>query len=349
MAEHPDVALTLPAPRAAAQISLQLLDAARAASGRLADTSDAEALHDFRVGLRRLRSTFRSFRDDLDDVVPKKLRNRLRDLTRTTSSARDAEVLIAWIERHLAELAAGKRAGISWFVARLREERDRAYGEIRRDVPPRFIRLERRLRKALAVAAKTRAARPDAPSLATRAAGLAAEHAAVLEQELGAIQSARDENTTHAARITAKRLRYLLEPLAAPEARAVLARLKDLQTLLGDLHDLHVLAEQLAEAVGDAAAARARRQHEISLNGPAAVRGKRGPRPATSGLIALAQLVHRAQDDAFRTFSEEWRGKADAELWAALAALTSALTAPVVPIPIRPPSRIRRAPRSVVT
>ena len=46
---------------AAALLGLTLLDAVRESSGRLADADDAEALHDFRVALRRLRTLLRTF------------------------------------------------------------------------------------------------------------------------------------------------------------------------------------------------------------------------------------------------------------------------------------------------
>src|SRR5207244_4645218 len=51
------------APEAAARLlALEALDEALAASERLGDDADSEALHDFRVALRRLRSFFRGYR-----------------------------------------------------------------------------------------------------------------------------------------------------------------------------------------------------------------------------------------------------------------------------------------------
>src|SRR3989441_7903639 len=60
MTKRPDNLLAAPAPRAAHRIALSLLDAATAARERLPDAGDAEALHDFRVAMRRLRSTLRA-------------------------------------------------------------------------------------------------------------------------------------------------------------------------------------------------------------------------------------------------------------------------------------------------
>src|ERR1051325_8498431 len=100
MPKAPPDLLARPAGNAAALIGLTLLEGARAALGRLADPDDTEALHDFRVALRRLRSTLRGFRPELGDAVPKKLQRRLRDLARTTGAGRDAEVQLAWIRDH---------------------------------------------------------------------------------------------------------------------------------------------------------------------------------------------------------------------------------------------------------
>jgi len=99
MTKRPDNLLAAPAPGAAHRIALSLLDAATAARERLPDTGDAEALHDFRVAMRRLRSTLRAYQPQLEAVVPAKLRRRLRDLARATGEARDVEVQISWLER----------------------------------------------------------------------------------------------------------------------------------------------------------------------------------------------------------------------------------------------------------
>ena len=76
--------LLQPVGQAVCRIALTHLDAARAAHERLKDASDTEALHDFRVALRRLRSVLRAYRPWLKNI-PRKLRRRLR--TRPMSRA----------------------------------------------------------------------------------------------------------------------------------------------------------------------------------------------------------------------------------------------------------------------
>ena len=108
-----------------------------------------------------------------------------------------------------------------------------------------------------------RTARPSAEATA----GILHGQVADLEEHLARIEDAGDEQEAHEARIRAKRVRYLLEPLVdeIPGAAPVVKRFKALQDLLGDLHDAHVLEAELAEAVETAAAERAGKLLELSL------------------------------------------------------------------------------------
>ena len=346
MADYPADLVTRPATGAVAFVCLTLLDAAHVSGQRLTDPTDSEALHDFRVAVRKLRSALRSFRAELDEAIPKKLRNRLRDLTQSTAPARDAEVMIALVKTLETNVSRGQRAGLPWLLARFAERRDGAYDRIRRDLAPEFQRLERRLRKALWTAGRTPGAvTAETPTFGSVAAILLVEHAALLEQALATLQSANDQSTAHAIRITAKHLRYLLELLvgAEPRAASILAQVKEIQTVLGDLHDLQVLAAQIADAVGDAAAERARRLHGVAL-GAASVPSpatRRRPRAATSGMLALARLVRQEQDETFRQFAADWQNRSRAELWNAVALVAASLSSSG---PAIPPSASRQSP-----
>ena len=55
-------------------------------------TKDREALHDFRVAVRRLRSVLRAYRRWLGRAAARKARRRFRSLAATTNDGRDAEV-----------------------------------------------------------------------------------------------------------------------------------------------------------------------------------------------------------------------------------------------------------------
>ena len=341
MPRRPEGLLTTPAPGAARRIAVNLLDAASAARERLTDADDAEALHDFRVAMRRLRSTLRAYQPQLDAVVPPKLRRRLRDLARATGEARDVEVQIAWLEHRRDELPPARRAGVPWLLARLTERRERAYRDIRERIAPKFDRLARRLRRALGSAPARDATLP--PLLASLIAQLLEEQGSDLEQRLALIRSPASHAEAHAARIRLKRARYLLEPVvheAAPAA-SVLKRLKQVQQLLGDLHDLQVVIVRLGDAAAEAAAERTRRLHELAVGGDRAA--ARGPRLATSGLLALARVARATQERLFRRLVNR---RVARTLPAELAALAAELRPPAGPVappiaawPSRAPAR----------
>jgi CHAD domain-containing protein len=297
--ERSEGLLTARAPDAARRIALTLLDAASAARERLTAADDVEALHDFRVAMRRLRSTLRAYQPQLDAVVPAKLRRRLRDLARATGEARDVEVQISWLEHQREELPPARRAGVPWLLARLTQRRDHAYGDVRERIAPKFDRLARRLRRALESVPAPDATLPA--SLTSVIAQLLEDQGRDLERRLALIGSPANHAEAHAARVRVKRARYLLEPVvreAAPAA-PLLRRLKQVQQLLGDLHDLHVVIVRLGDAAAEAAAERTRRLHQLAVGGDRGAPA-RGPRPATSGLLTLARVARATQERLFR-------------------------------------------------
>src|SRR6478672_7935479 len=83
--------------RGARRSALALLAHVRAARDRLDDLGDKEALHDFRVALRRLRSWLRAFRPALADTVGPKIERRLKQIAKETGASRDLEVHVAWV------------------------------------------------------------------------------------------------------------------------------------------------------------------------------------------------------------------------------------------------------------
>src|SRR5204862_2385 len=219
--------------------------------------------------------------------------------------------------------------------------RERAYRDIRERIAPKFDRLARRLRRALGSAPARDATLP--PLLASLIAQLLEEQGSDLEQRLALIRSPASHAEAHAARIRLKRARYLLEPVvheAAPAA-SVLKRLKQVQQLLGDLHDLQVVIVRLGDAAAEAAAERTRRLHELAVGGDRAA--ARGPRPATSGLLALARVARATQERLFRRLVNR---RVARTLPAELTALAAELRPPAGPVappiaawPSRAPAR----------
>jgi CHAD domain-containing protein len=232
--------LSSPVTGAAGRIVRTRLEAAITAAERLVDADDPDALHDFRVALRRLRSALRAYRPWLGRAASRKLRGVLRDLGRATNAGRDAEVQAAWLsskERELPEQARGGAAKLAAWLGKHPSLHAR-------DLQATFRITADKLLKRLDF--------PDdeGARFASVYTALLGEHAATAAARLAAVASAEQVEEAHEARIAVKRLRYLLEPLLdeLPGAPALLAEVEALQDLLGELHDSHVLDETLAAA-----------------------------------------------------------------------------------------------------
>ena len=238
------------------RLAHELLAQATEARDRLTDPSDAEALHDFRVAIRRLRSTVRAYGDALSGSVGRKARRRLRKIARATGGSRDLEVQLAWVETQRASLNSRHRPGAGWLRDRWRARKQGADAKLAREVGADFERLRGSLAKSLPVYwQKVRIDTPLAERrFATLLAGRLREASAELGERLSGIRGPEDIEPAHDARIAAKRVRYLLEPVVglSESAAPVVKRLRKLQDLLGELHDLDVLAVMLTEALADA-------------------------------------------------------------------------------------------------
>jgi CHAD domain-containing protein len=328
-----DLSLLSRAPEEGARLlALDFLDQAAAAFPRLEDRSDPEGLHDFRVALRRLRSCLRAYGACLDDSLPKKLRRRLRRLAQATGPGRDTEVQIEWLRAQGKHLASSHRAGLTWLVARLGERMEKAYRHLTGALEEKFPALEQELRRRLSVYRTEVLLDPQArrPTFGAATAGILREQATELEEHLARIEDEEDEEESHQARISAKRLRYLLEPLLAevPAAAPLVKRLKALQDILGELHDAHVLETELHDGTVAAASGRASRLFRLSIEATRdekILRAERSRSPE-SGLTALGRLNRARRDRLFRKVEEEWlAGKAGA-FFAELAGLGEALS-----------------------
>ena len=237
-------------------VALAHLADAASARDRLALGQDVEALHDFRVALRRFRSWERAFRQYTRDELPKKQRRKLRDLARDTGASRDLEVHLAWLAEQRESLTRRQRPGLTWLLSTLDRQKTNADATLERDVDRRFTRLKNRLERALSSYRETIALRSGGMPLPVESFAMALaprvlEQAGALRAHIAQVHSLTDEAEAHEARIVAKRLRYLLEPVAklVPGASLIVDRLKSLQDTLGDLHDAQVFGAEMERLV----------------------------------------------------------------------------------------------------
>ncbi|HEV7503642.1 MAG TPA: CHAD domain-containing protein [Thermoanaerobaculia bacterium] len=337
--------LARPPEEGARLIALSYLDEAAAARIRLKGETDAEALHDFRVALRRLRSCLRAYRDPLKGSVPKKLAKRLKRLAGATGPGRDAEVQLEWLRARGSRLGSQQRQGLAWMLARLNGRMREAYGDLQAEIERDFPEVDGDLRRHLSVYKTMVFLDPESPppTLGVVTAQILRDQVAELAANLAQVRHADDVEEAHRSRISAKRARYLLEPFAEelPENAPIVKRFKALQDLLGDLHDSHVLEEELTGAVEEAAAERARRLLELSLTeapDSARLRAERR-RSRETGLIALARQNRDRRDHLFAILEAEWLNGAAAGFLHEVAALEERLAGdPMAEDQYAPPS-----------
>lgn len=246
----PEDLLERPPAEAVRLLALARIEGLRAALEACADGGE-EALHDLRVELRRLRSALRSWAPWLEGSVRGRHRRRLARLQRATGEARDAEVGAAHVREIAPDLDEPGRAAAHWLAGHLEQRARHALRGLEREVlrplARQLARLERRMGTYPVAVARGPVARERfAPVLAAQVRA----HAAALATALAAVEGAHDAAGAHAARIEAKRLRYLLEPLVGrlPAAEQALAALKRVQDALGALQDAVALEGQVIAA-----------------------------------------------------------------------------------------------------
>lgn len=286
--------LARPAAETARLVAWHHVRAAMAARRRLASPEDAEALHDLRVALRRLRSALQDWRGVTADTIPGRYVRQLRRLSRATGECRDLEVRLALCDRFGPGLPEGSEAGVRWLRTRLEGARgaaavatgaaaDRGMQELEGDLAARLERYR--------VEVDLEHGRPQ-PGSARVLAGHVEAGVRRLASRLERVGQPEDQQPAHRARIGAKRLRYLLEPFRRelPGARDVVARLTSLQDRLGEYRD----ASGLAEEIGTLLEGEAGRLHGHPADDERA------------GLQALAQRLREHAMAEFAVVREEW-------------------------------------------
>jgi CHAD domain-containing protein len=240
----------LPAGKAAASLARHWLGKAEESARRLERGDAAEALHDFRTSLRRLRVVLGAYRDFLGPAGSRPQRQRWRELSRMTSPARDAQVWSAWLKKNGAPCEMTRR-----LIVHLEAVAAHCRQEVFDQGLPKFKSAARDLDKRLG------RIRPGEIPF-SKAAGAAIRRAAKrLDRRLAPVRRGGTPEQMHASRIAIKRLRYLLGPFtrADAQARRMTAHLRGLQDLFGTLHDLHELTACAVPPAAEPARLEARR------------------------------------------------------------------------------------------
>lgn len=215
---------------------------------------DPEAVHDYRVAVRRTRSALGQVRDVFQSYRREKFRESFAWLAGESNVVRDTDVLLEQLPVYAAEIVPGGEAELAPLVARLREERALAHAALVKVM--RSLRYRRLLRSWRSFLEKpprvTLRSAPNAarPILAVASERISAVYKRIRKKARGFTEPVPAAEL-HELRIECKKLRYLLEffrsLFPAGEIGAVLAHLKQLQELLGEMNDLEVQKERLIQ------------------------------------------------------------------------------------------------------
>jgi triphosphatase len=207
-------------------------------------TGDAEALHQMRIGLRRLRAAITAFAKVSSDSKQNRIK-RLKAAMNKLGPARDLDVFAADVFKHLSETGAGEKE----FAEASRDftlRREKAYAAL-----ANFVR-SKRFRKTLLDVAEwvetgpwTRVRAGAEQPIKEHAADVQAKFRKQIRKK-GSDLHELDARARHKLRIRAKKLRYMVEFFGGifpghkgvKRREAALNSLKTLQDTLGSLNDI---------------------------------------------------------------------------------------------------------------
>lgn len=207
---------------------------------KVRSTPDPEAVHDLRVALRRCRSVAAVMEEVDPDPSWPEMRKLGRKLFRQLGELRDTQVLEDWVKTLGQEADPIRQRILSQLGARENQLRETAARVANKFDEKAWKKLERTLRS------RARLIPPDS---------LAGEYLAVERLEAAKELHAQAQRTEkpkawHELRIGVKRFRYTVENLLPARYEVWGDDLKRIQDLLGEVHDLDVLAGTLGDTAG---------------------------------------------------------------------------------------------------
>ena len=213
--------------------------------GELRSELTTDTVHDLRVALRRCRSIAAA----MEEIDPhpdwREMRGCARELFRSLGELRDADVMAEWLDKLHPEEEGLKRQMLEGLGSVQKAAREKALRSAARFDGKRWKKLSR------ALGARMRRVPLDGD--AAHCLGLERlEEAKELHRRAIRTESAKP---WHALRIGVKRFRYTAEALLPTAHEEWSESLKRVQDVLGNIHDLDMLAQMLKQTSAEPAAA----------------------------------------------------------------------------------------------
>lgn len=212
---------------------------------------ETEALHDFRVAVRRSRAALAAGKAVFTKRTVKKFRRRFGWLGEITGPVRDLQVLLAALPGLQAGLDQASPQGLQIFLAWLQTRLGQVQRRLVRALgSKRYARLCQDWEAFLASPPGRKDGTEDMVASRLAAKQIRKAHKRVVRHGK-AITPDSPATALHALRIDGKRLRYLIELYQAlypvTVSRKAIRTMKLLQDYLGTFHDLHVQQQALRE------------------------------------------------------------------------------------------------------
>jgi CHAD domain-containing protein len=211
------------------------------------EAPEPDAVHDLRVAIRRCRSVAAVMEEVDPDAAWPGMRKLGKKLFRQLGELRDTQVLEQWTQRLGPEADPARERLLTAFAAQEKEFQEAALKAVEKFNQKSWKKLERKLQGRTQLVPIN---------------GLAAECLALERLEAARelhVQALRAEKAEawHALRIGVKRFRYSVESLLPTRYEEWGDDLKQIQDLLGEVHDLDVLSAKIEELAADLGESRA--------------------------------------------------------------------------------------------
>jgi len=277
---------------------------------------DPESVHQTRVACRRLRAALGVFKRIIGKKKADRWRGALRDLAQVFGPARDLDVEIASTLGQMCNV--GEQSvihGLAFWLAHLEEQRFRKQGELIRAIRifrkrPIVEELNRWIRRHY------RADMPFDSSQTHTHISITQEQQELLSKRLSNLlktaESVKDPNDIeghHAMRIAAKKLRYSMEALAPALgviSEVAIEALRNLQSLLGDIHDYDVWTARIQTVLNSLP--------EMEFGSLRWL----NPDRFVPGLVFLQDNYRSLRETRFRQLAELWHDEKVQALWKSL-------------------------------
>lgn len=196
---------------------------------------DPDDIHDFRTAIRRCRTLAQAFSEVNPDPGWRKLRKSTRKLFRTSGELRDSQIKLEWLKK-LGPASDPLRRHVTSVLERRIVEGQKSWEQALAKFDPKDWR---KLSKKLAGKSEFF---PNESVVYQRLALTRLNEVAVLYDFA---RRRRSRIAWHRLRIALKRFRYTLENFTPHRGDSWLDSLKQMQDLLGEVHDLDVLRREI--------------------------------------------------------------------------------------------------------